>query len=169
MIPVSLCARLHLGVSSNRAFSLPQSYCLNPERSPTALPPRRSPLVLRLFALALADGSGLPFSLHPPPAALESQTPQREPRRRFAPQAHTAAAPRNSIPLSTPLTAKNRITKPKSSTHRMLLFVVYIIRSIIIKSKLRRFQSIISERKLSPSVSEPVMPNISSMVFDSSA
>ena len=37
------------------------------------LPPRRSPLVLRLFALALADGSGLPFSLHPPPAALESQ------------------------------------------------------------------------------------------------
>ena len=46
-----------------------------------ALPPRRSPLVLRLFALALADGSGLPFSLFPPPAALESQTPQREPRR----------------------------------------------------------------------------------------
>ena len=45
------------------------------------MPPRRSPLVLRLFALALADGSGLPFSLHPPPAALESQTPQREPRR----------------------------------------------------------------------------------------
>ena len=30
--------------------------------------------------LALADGSGLPFSLHPPLAALESQTPQREPR-----------------------------------------------------------------------------------------
>ena len=46
----------------------------------TALPPRRSPLVLRLFALALADGSGLPFSLYPPPAALESQTPQREAR-----------------------------------------------------------------------------------------
>ena len=39
----------------------------------TALPPRRSPLVLRLFALALADGSGLPFSLYPPLAALESQ------------------------------------------------------------------------------------------------
>ena len=36
--------------------------------------------MLRLFALALADGSGLPFSLHPPPAALESQTPQREAR-----------------------------------------------------------------------------------------
>ena len=35
---------------------------------------------LRLFALALADGSGLPFSLYPPPAALESQTPQREAR-----------------------------------------------------------------------------------------
>ena len=52
---------------------------LNPLGAP-ALPPRRSPLVLRLFALALADGSGLPFSLHPPPAALESQTPQREAR-----------------------------------------------------------------------------------------
>ena len=50
------------------------------------MPPRRSPLVLRLFALALADGSGFPFSLHPPPAALESQTPQREPRR-LPPQA----------------------------------------------------------------------------------
>ena len=35
---------------------------------------------LRLFALALADGSGLPFSLYPPQAALESQTPQREAR-----------------------------------------------------------------------------------------
>ena len=35
---------------------------------------------LRLFALALADGSGLPFSLYPPPAALKSQTPQREAR-----------------------------------------------------------------------------------------
>ena len=53
---------------------------LNPLGAP-ALPPRRSPLVLRLFALALTDGSGLTFSLHPPPAALESQTPQREPRR----------------------------------------------------------------------------------------
>ena len=53
---------------------------LNPLGAP-ALPPRRSPLVLRLFALALADVSGLPFSLLPPPAALESQTPQREPRR----------------------------------------------------------------------------------------
>ena len=30
--------------------------------------------------LALADGSGLPFSLYPPQAALESQTPQREAR-----------------------------------------------------------------------------------------
>ena len=29
--------------------------------------------MLRLFALALADGSGLPFSLYPPLAALESQ------------------------------------------------------------------------------------------------
>ena len=33
------------------------------------------------ICLALADGSGLPFSLLPPLAALESQTPQREPRR----------------------------------------------------------------------------------------
>ena len=91
------------------------------------------------------------------------------PRRRFAPQAHTAAAPRNSIPLSTLLTAKNRITKPKSSTRRMLLFAVYIIRSIILLRKSCRFQSIISERKLSPSVFVSVIPNISSIVFDSSA
>ena len=35
--------------------------------------PRRPPLALQLFAFALADGSGLPFSLYPPPAALESQ------------------------------------------------------------------------------------------------
>ena len=48
--------------------------------APLSRLPRRSPLVLRLFALALADGSGLPFSLYPPPAALESQTPQREAR-----------------------------------------------------------------------------------------
>ena len=34
--------------------------------------------MLRLFALALADGGSLPFSLLPPLAALESQTPQRE-------------------------------------------------------------------------------------------
>ena len=62
-----------------------------------ALPPRRSPLVLRLFALAVADGSGLPFSLYPPPAALESQTPQREPRR-LPP--HTTDLPPCIIPHS---------------------------------------------------------------------
>ena len=80
MTAFSLGARLHLGVNSDLAFSLPQS---SPQKLKglTALPPRRSPLVLRLFALALADGSGLPFSLYPPLAALESQTPQREPRR----------------------------------------------------------------------------------------
>ena len=36
MTAFSLGARLPLGVSSNLAFSLPQSYRLNPERSPTA-------------------------------------------------------------------------------------------------------------------------------------
>ena len=60
--------------------SLPQSFVAASLRQNPAWPPRRPPLVLRLFALALADGSGLPFSLLPPPAALESQTPQREPR-----------------------------------------------------------------------------------------
>ena len=60
--------------------SLLPSRRFNPLYAVPPLPPRRSPLVLRLFALALADGSGLPFSLHPPPAALESQTPQREAR-----------------------------------------------------------------------------------------
>ena len=42
-----------------------------------------SPLAAHASAcaiLAFADGSGLPFSLHPPPAALKSQTPQREAR-----------------------------------------------------------------------------------------
>ena len=63
----------------SRSLSLSQALLIL--KGLTALPPRRSPLVLRLFALALADGSGLPFSLYPPPAALESQTPQREPRR----------------------------------------------------------------------------------------
>ena len=60
--------------------SLPPSRRFYPCHAAPPLPPRRSPLVLRLFALALADGSGLPFSLYPPPAALESQTPQREAR-----------------------------------------------------------------------------------------
>ena len=36
MIPVSLSVHLHLSVSSSLAFSLPQSYCLNPLCSPTA-------------------------------------------------------------------------------------------------------------------------------------
>ena len=64
--------------AASRYLSLSQALLIL--KGLTALPPRRSPLVLRLFALALADGSGLPFSLYPPPAALESQTPQREPR-----------------------------------------------------------------------------------------
>ena len=34
--------------------------------------------MLRLLALALADGGSLPFSLYPPQAALESQTRQRK-------------------------------------------------------------------------------------------
>ena len=53
-------------------------------------PCHRCPLAARRscfgIRLALADGSGLPFSLYPPLAALESQTPQREARRRFAPR-----------------------------------------------------------------------------------
>ena len=36
MTVFSLGARLHLGANSDFAFSLPQSYRLNPERSPTA-------------------------------------------------------------------------------------------------------------------------------------
>ena len=80
MRSVRLGARLYLGANSRLALSLPPSACSNPLCRHPPLPPRRPPLVLRLFALALADGSGLPFSLYPPPAALESQTPQREAR-----------------------------------------------------------------------------------------
>ena len=81
-----LCAHLYLLLSHTLGVSLLPSACSNPLCRHPPLPPRRSPLVLRLFALALADGSGLPFSLYPPPAALESQTPQRE-ARRLPPQA----------------------------------------------------------------------------------
>ena len=82
MIQVSLlfCARLYPLLSHILGVSLLPSRRFNPLYAVPPLPPRRSPLVLRLFALALADGSGLPFSLYPPPAALESQTPQREAR-----------------------------------------------------------------------------------------
>ena len=38
------------------------------------MPHRRSPLVLRLFALALADGGSRNSSLHPPPEALGIST-----------------------------------------------------------------------------------------------
>ena len=81
---ITLCAHTPWCKQQPHVLS-PSVAPLNPLGAP-ALPPRRSPLVLRLFALALADGSGLPFSLHPPPAALESQPPQREPRR-LPPQA----------------------------------------------------------------------------------
>ena len=77
---IRFCWWLYLLLSRILTVSLPPSACSNPLCRHPPLPPRRSPLVLRLFALALADGSGLPFSLHPPPAALESQTPQREAR-----------------------------------------------------------------------------------------
>ena len=77
---ICFCSCLSQVLSHIRSVSLPPSACSNPLCSHPPLPPRRSPLVLRLFALALADGSGLPFSLYPPPAALESQTPQREAR-----------------------------------------------------------------------------------------
>ena len=92
MIQVSLLlsARLYLLLSHTLSVSLPPSRRFNPLYAVPPLPPRRSPLVLRLFALALADGSGLPFSLYPPLAALESQTPQRE-ARRLPPQSHRFA------------------------------------------------------------------------------
>ena len=74
------CARLHILLSGSFCVSLPQSFVAAKRQQNPALPPRRYPLTLRLRYLAFADGSGLPFSLHPPLAALESQTPQREPR-----------------------------------------------------------------------------------------
>ena len=77
---ICFCSCLYQVLSHILDVSLPPSACLNPLCRHPPLPPRRSPLVLRLFALALADGSGLPFSLYPPLAALESQTPQREAR-----------------------------------------------------------------------------------------
>ena len=48
MIPVSLCVCLHLGVSSSRAFSLPQSSPLYPERLDSFAP---SPLAARASAI----------------------------------------------------------------------------------------------------------------------
>ena len=62
MIQVSLLlsARLYLLLSHTLSVSLPPSRRFNPLYAVPPLPPRRSPLVLRLFALALADGSGLP-------------------------------------------------------------------------------------------------------------
>ena len=47
------------------------------------MPHRRSPLVLRLFALALADGGSRNSSLHPPPEALGIST-RRGPGRFFS-------------------------------------------------------------------------------------
>ena len=79
-VVICFFCRLYLLLSHILGVSLPPSACSNPLCRHPPLPPRRSPLVLRLFALALADGSGLPFSLYPPLAALESQTPQREAR-----------------------------------------------------------------------------------------
>ena len=74
------CARLHILLSGSFCVSLPQSFVAAKRQQNPALLPRRYPLTLWLRYLAFADGSGLPFSLHPPLAALESQTPQREPR-----------------------------------------------------------------------------------------
>ena len=82
MIQVSLLlgVRLYILLLHALGVSLLPSRRFYPLYAVPPLPPRRSPLVLRLFALALADGSGLPFSLYPPQEALESQTPQREAR-----------------------------------------------------------------------------------------
>ena len=107
--------------AGSRYLSLSQALKL---KGLTALPPRRSPLVLRLFALALADGSGLPFSLHPPPAALESQTPQREPRRlRRRPQncqsvSQTLFSSSHACGVTTPLCKGRREKRRRGSKFR---------------------------------------------------
>ena len=97
--------------------SLPPSACSNPLCRHPPLPPRRSPLVLRLFALALADGSGLPFSLYPPPAALESQTPQREPRA-LPRRATFPKGKAKRLPPQTAELASESIGKPKYSLRK---------------------------------------------------
>ena len=110
VIQVSLLfsVRLCLLLSHKLGVSLLPSRRFNPLYAVPPLPPRRSPLVLRLFALALADGSGLHFSLLPPLAALESQTPQRE-ARRLPPQSHRFAAVRGStLQTISPCTHPNK-------------------------------------------------------------
>ena len=80
MTAFSLRARLHFGANSDLALSLPQSNPLNPERLDSFAP---SPLAARASAIRsrTCGRQRLAASLYPPPAALESQTPQREARR----------------------------------------------------------------------------------------
>ena len=119
-----ISVHLYLLLSHILTVSLPPSACSNPLRRHPPLPPRRSPLVLRLFALALADGSGLPFSLYPPLAALESQTPQREPRalsRRCTESAkvRTAVKPAGRAALIRHGAAQKRRAMPPSPRGRL--------------------------------------------------
>ena len=74
LVPVYIyCFRTHsVYLSFRHGVLIPYTPC---HRCPLAV--SRSCFGIRL---ALADGSGLPFSLYPPLAALESQTPQREAR-----------------------------------------------------------------------------------------
>ena len=79
MTAFSLSARLRLGANSDLALSLPQSRLLFFGRASLA----PSPLAARASAVRsrTCGRQRLAASLYPPQAALESQTPQREPRR----------------------------------------------------------------------------------------
>ena len=134
---ICLFSCLYQVLSHILGVSLPPSACSNPLCRHPPLPPRRSPLVLRLFALALADGSGLPFSLYPPPAALESQTPQREARALPRRALKSTASERKIVTKEThqgclsflfksPLLAKARRGR-SSAVHRIYIVRVFRI------------------------------------------
>ena len=82
--------RLHQVPLSSRAVSLPQSFCALWAQKSGFAP---SPLAARASAIRsrTCGRQRLAASLYPPPAALESQTPQREPRR-LPPQRHRISA-----------------------------------------------------------------------------
>ena len=94
MTAFSLRARLHFGANSRLAVSLPQSHLLSFGRASLA----PSPLAARASAVRsrTCGRQRLAASLHPPPAALESQTPQREPRR-LLPQSTGFAKARTTV------------------------------------------------------------------------
>ena len=77
--------RLHQVPLSSRAVSLPQSFCALWARKSSLAP---SPLTARASAVRSCTCGR---QLLPPLAALESQTPQREPRR-LPPQRHRISA-----------------------------------------------------------------------------